>query len=76
MSATAERPSAVASDPAEGRTATVVRKTKETDIEVSLNLDGSGAYDISTGIGFLSLLVARHAAVWADLHVEMEPMRA
>lgn len=30
----------------------LVRKTKETDIELSLNLDGTGKYDIKTGIGF------------------------
>ena len=35
------------------RTALVERKTKETDISVSLDLDGDGAYDIDTGIGFL-----------------------
>ena len=35
------------------RLATVVRKTRETEIEVNLNLDGSGEYDVSTGIGFL-----------------------
>ena len=34
------------------RTAEITRKTKETDIEVKLNLDGSGKVDISTGIGF------------------------
>ncbi len=31
----------------------VARKTKETDIEVSVNLDGTGKYDVETGIGFL-----------------------
>ncbi len=35
------------------RTAKVNRETKETKIRVSLNLDGSGKADISTGIGFL-----------------------
>lgn len=35
------------------RRAEVKRKTNETDISVELNLDGSGQYDINTGIGFL-----------------------
>ncbi len=34
------------------REANINRKTKETDIEVKLNLDGTGIGDISTGIGF------------------------
>ena len=34
------------------RTASISRKTKETDISLTLNLDGTGKCDISTGIGF------------------------
>lgn len=34
------------------RTATISRKTAETDIQLSLNLDGSGAVEVSTGVGF------------------------
>ena len=35
------------------RTARIARKTHETDILVEINLDGTGKYDVSTGIGFL-----------------------
>jgi len=34
------------------RTATVKRKTRETDIELTFAVDGSGRSDVSTGIGF------------------------
>ncbi len=37
----------------EARTAVLHRKTKETDIEIELNLDGEGSYGIETGIAFL-----------------------
>lgn len=36
------------------RKAEFKRKTKETDIEIKINLDGNGIYDISTDIGFLN----------------------
>ena len=36
------------------RTAEITRKTKETDIKIRLNIDGSGTPDIDTGIGFFN----------------------
>ena len=47
------------------RTATVQRKTAETEIELSLNLDGAGQADVQTGVGFFDhmlTLLARHSA--------------
>ena len=52
------------------RKAKISRKTKETLIEVRLNLDGQGNYDVSTGIGFLDHMleqISRHSLV--DLYV-------
>jgi len=52
------------------RTATIRRKTAETDIELELLLDGSGAARVVTGIGFLDhmlTLLAKHGAM--DLSV-------
>ena len=46
------------------RTADLHRKTNETDIKVSINIDGTGQYDIDTGIGFLDHMLeqlARHS---------------
>ncbi len=46
------------------RKAKVTRKTRETDIELSLTIDGTGQYDVSTGIGMFDHLLeslARHA---------------
>ena len=53
------------------RTTTITRKTAETDITITLNLDGSGSSTIETGIGFLDHMLtalARHALF--DLTVE------
>jgi imidazoleglycerol-phosphate dehydratase len=61
------------------RTATVSRKTEETDIEITLNLDGTGQADIDTGLGFLDHMLhalARHARfdltvrAKGDLHID------
>jgi len=53
------------------RSAAINRKTSETDISLSLNLDGSGIYDIETGVGFLDHMLelfARHGGF--DLRVK------
>lgn len=55
------------------RTASVTRNTKETRISVELNLDGTGTYDIKTGIGFLDHMLeqlSRHSLI--DLKVRAE----
>ena len=55
------------------RTATISRKTSETDIAVTLNLDGSGSYDCQTGVGFFDHMLdqlSRHALI--DLHVRAD----
>jgi imidazoleglycerol-phosphate dehydratase len=52
------------------RTATIHRKTNETDVRVKLNLDGQGKSQIATGIRFFDHmldLVARHGAFDLDL---------
>ncbi|MBX6426084.1 MAG: imidazoleglycerol-phosphate dehydratase HisB [Variibacter sp.] len=61
------------------RKASLKRTTKETDVEVAVDLDGTGACDVATGIGFLDHmleLLARHARIdmrvkaQGDLHVD------
>ena len=63
----------------DARIATVARKTKETDIEITLNLDGSGKSNICTGIGYFDHMLdgfARHGLfdldvkAIGDLHVD------
>jgi imidazoleglycerol-phosphate dehydratase len=62
-----------------GRTATVGRKTKETEISATVNLDGTGEAKISTGLGFLDHMLeqlARHSLIditlkaKGDLHID------
>ncbi|MCH7486708.1 MAG: imidazoleglycerol-phosphate dehydratase HisB [Proteobacteria bacterium] len=52
------------------RKATVERKTKETSIKATVNLDGTGSYDVSSGIGFLDHMLeqfSRHSLIDLDL---------
>jgi len=61
------------------RTATITRNTKETQISVELNLDGTGQYEVNTGIGFLDHMLeqlSRHSLIdlkvqaKGDLHID------
>ena len=61
------------------RQATITRKTKETEITATVDLDGSGAFDVGTGIGFLDHMLeqlARHSMIditlkaKGDLHID------
>jgi imidazoleglycerol-phosphate dehydratase len=61
------------------RTARITRKTAETEIEVSVALDGAGSYDNQTGVGFFDHMLdqlARHALIdmtvrcTGDLHID------
>jgi imidazoleglycerol-phosphate dehydratase len=63
----------------EARRATIKRRTKETAITASVDLDGTGAYEIATGIGFLDHMIeqlARHSLIdialkaEGDLHID------
>lgn len=62
------------------RSAEINRKTRETDVSVQLNLDGSGKSDLSTGIGFFDHMLeslTKHSGIdltvktVGDLHVDM-----
>jgi imidazoleglycerol-phosphate dehydratase len=61
------------------RQASVERKTAETDISVELNVDGTGVYDVETGLGFLDHMLeqlSRHGLIdlkvraRGDLHID------
>jgi len=69
----------VAGDAAFARRGQVERRTKETHIACEINLDGTGAYDVRTGIGFLDHMLeqlSRHSlidlklAAKGDLHID------
>jgi len=56
-----------------GRRASVDRATKETSISAAINLDGTGVYDIQTGIGFLDHMLeqlSRHSLIDITLRAE------
>ena len=55
------------------RVASVSRQTAETSIEVTVNLDGTGTSDISTGVGFFDHMLtalSRHSLVDLTVHVK------
>jgi imidazoleglycerol-phosphate dehydratase len=61
------------------RSATITRKTAETEISVTINLDGTGTYDNQTGVGFFDHMLdqlARHSLIdmniraQGDLHID------
>ena len=63
----------------QARVAEVVRATNETEISVSVNLDGEGIYDVDSGIGFLDHMLeqlSRHSLIdltvraKGDLHID------
>ncbi len=56
-----------------GRSATVSRRTGETDIEVALDLDGTGACDVQTGVGFFDHMLnalGRHSLMDLSVHAK------
>lgn len=66
-------------DGASDRLGTITRKTNETSVSVSVNLDGRGVYDVATGIGFFDHMLeqlSKHALIDltikadGDLHID------
>ena len=56
-----------------GRTAEVARKTGETDIQIRIDLDGTGASTIDTGVGFFDHMLTaltRHSLIDMDIAVK------
>ena len=65
--------------PAQKRSARIERRTKETGVTVAVDLDGTGAYDIATGVGFFDHMLeqlSRHSLIDmtvradGDLHID------
>ena len=61
------------------RSATLSRNTNETKIEIAINLDGTGVYDVATGIGFFDHMLeqlSKHSLIditvkaEGDLHID------
>ena len=55
------------------RTATINRKTNETEISLAVNLDGTGLYTVDTGVGFLDHMIdqlSRHSLIDMDIKVK------
>ena len=55
------------------RSATITRKTAETDLSVRVDLDGTGQHDCRTGVGFFDHMLdqlSRHALIDLDLHCD------
>ena len=53
------------------RNSNVSRKTSETEIDIKMNLDGSGNYDISTGVNFFNHMLesfSKHSMIDLDIH--------
>lgn len=76
---TAKSPNSKTAPQGAPRQAQAKRETKETSVAVQLNLDGTGQYDISTGIGFLDHMLeqlSRHSLIdlqvkaTGDLHID------
>ena len=57
--------------PAPTRTTSLNRQTKETNISLTLNIDGSGRHDIATGIGFLDHMLS-HVAVHGLFDIQLQ----